>query len=141
MNRVSDGERIAVSRSLARQMMAVARELRTQPTSSEEQLWGALRNRRLDGAKFRRQQAIGPFVVDFFCAERRLIVEVDGSIHETQREHDEERQRLLEACGYHVVRVSAQAVEANVSSAMVAIKDALDRYRSPSPRDGEGVGG
>lgn len=51
------------------------------------------------------------------------------------------KQCMLEACGYHVVRVSAQAVEADVSSAIVAIKDALDRYRSPSPRDGEGVGG
>ena len=122
-------------------MLGVARELRTQPTRSEERLWGVLRNRQLDGAKFRRQQAIGPFVVDFFCAECRTIVEVDGSIHEMQREHDEERQRMLEACGYHVIRVSARTVETDLPSAIVAINDALDPYRSPSPLDGEGAGG
>lgn len=141
INGVTSVDRIAVSPSLARQMMGVAREFRTQPTKSEGRLWGALRNRQLYGAKFRRQQAMGPFVVDFFCAERRVIVEVDGPIHDTQREHDEERQYMLESCGYRVVRVSAHAVETDLSGVLLTIATALGQYRSPSPLDGEGVGG
>jgi very-short-patch-repair endonuclease len=123
---VSDVERIAVHPDIARQMMGLAREFRAQPTPSEQRLWGALRNRQLNGAKFRRQQAIGPFIVDFFCAEHRLIVEIASAIHEIQHEHDKERQRMLEASGYHVVRVSAHAVETALPSVLMAIREYLD---------------
>jgi len=92
-------------------------------------------------SKFRRQQVIGPFVVDFFCPEHRLIVEVDGTIHDTQRKHDEERQRMLESCGYAVVRVSAHAVETDLPGVLATIALSLNQSGSPSPLDGEGVGG
>jgi putative DNA methylase len=121
--------------------MGIAREFRAAPTPTEARLWAALRNRQLSGAKFRRQQQIGPFVVDFFCPEHRLIVEVDGTVHETQREHDEERQYMLESCGYRVVRLSVHAVVTDLSSVLVSIAQHLDLSRSPSPRDGEGAGG
>ena len=65
-------------------------------------MWNSLRRKRLDGRKFRRQQPIGPFVVDFFCPAERLIVEVDGPIHDSQREADRVRQQLLETLGLHV---------------------------------------
>ncbi|MGI8854343.1 MAG: endonuclease domain-containing protein [Thermomicrobiales bacterium] len=117
------GERIAVHPDVTRQMMGLAREFRVLPTPSEQRLWGALRNRQLDGAKFRRQQAIGSFIVDFFCAEHQLIVEVDGAIHEVQREHDEERQRMLEASGYRVVRVPAHAVETALPNVLIVINE------------------
>jgi adenine-specific DNA-methyltransferase len=136
-----DRDRIAVSPDVMRQMMGIAREFRVAPTPTEARLWAAVRNRQLNGAKFRRQQQIGPFIVDFFCPEHRLIVEVDGTIHETQGEHDEERQRMLESCGYHVVRVSAYAVMTDLSNVLVSIARHLDLSRSPSPRDGEGAGG
>ena len=84
-------------------MIEVARVFRKEPTSSENVVWQALRNKQLDGRKFRRQHTIGPFIVDFFCTSEHLIVEVDGLIHEEQREADAERQHLLETVGYHVL--------------------------------------
>jgi len=93
------------------------------------------------GLKFRRQHAIGPFVVDFYCAAHRLIVEVDGSIHDLQREHDIERQRLLEACGYSVLRFSVAQVEYALPSIALAITTYIQQAPSPSPLDGEGAGG
>jgi very-short-patch-repair endonuclease len=62
-------------------MVEIAREFRKQPTKSEHILWGALRGKKLDGLKFRRQQPIGTFIVDFYNSAYRLVVEVDGPIH------------------------------------------------------------
>jgi very-short-patch-repair endonuclease len=74
-----------ISPELRYKMVEIARQFRKQPTPSEAILWQALRNRKLEGRKFRRQQPIGCFIVDFFCASERLIVEVDGLIHESQQ--------------------------------------------------------
>jgi very-short-patch-repair endonuclease len=134
-------ERIPVAPDIAKQLMGIAREFRGTPTSSEARLWEALRNRQLDGAKFRRQQQIGPFIVDFFCPAQCLIVEVDGSVHDMQREHDVERQRLLEACGYRVVRVSAEAVTRDMPGVLSNIAANLSGIAPPLHCDGEGVGG
>lgn len=98
-------------------------------------LWVGLRDRAL-GAKFRRQQPIGPFVVDFFCSEHSLIVEVDGPIHAEQVEYDRERQELLEACGYRMVRVSVESVVRELGSVLERISRAL--ALPPSTLDGEG---
>jgi very-short-patch-repair endonuclease len=87
---------------------------------------------------------IGPFVVDFCAPLYHLIVEVDGAVHAGQREHDTERQYRLESAGYRVVRVSADAVESDLSGVLRAIADALNLYHSPSPllvSKGEGAGG
>ena len=81
-----------------------AREMRHELTPAESQLWNALRGRKLGGLKFRRQHPVGRFILDFFCAEYRLVVEVDGEIHATQIEHDTERTRLLGEFGYRVIR-------------------------------------
>jgi len=113
-------ERIAIPVGLHVRMVEVARDFRKAPTPSERRLWAALRRNQL-GVSFRRQQPIGPFVVDFFCASHRLIVEVDGPVHESQRERDAERQTLLEACGYHVVRVTAEDVERNLPQVIPTI--------------------
>ena len=81
-----------------------ARELRSGQTEAEDRLWQTFRAKRLDGLKFRRQVPMGPFVVDFFCPEHRLVVELDGSQHAGVIEYDERRTRWLEARGYKVVR-------------------------------------
>jgi len=60
----------------------IARQLRTEATQAEDRLWAELRSRKFRGAKFRRQHTLSRFVVDFFCAEARLVVEVDGPIHD-----------------------------------------------------------
>ncbi len=100
--RAMEPDRWTIPEALRRQMLEIAHQFRKAPTRSEALLWNALRRKRLDGRKFRRQQPIGPFVVDFFCPAERLIVEVDGPIHDSQREADRVRQQLLETLGLHV---------------------------------------
>src|SRR5689334_6104993 len=92
--------------SARRQNVPAARILRGRETSAEQLLWNELRGRRLAGLKFRRQHPIGPFVADFCCPELRLVVELDGEIHETQQERDAEREELLKAAGYHILGFS-----------------------------------
>jgi len=106
-------------------MKEVARQFRKQPTKSEALLWEALRNRQLEARKFRRQHPIGPFVVDFLCSEERLIVEVDGPIHESQRSLDAQRQELLESLGFRFVRLSSDLVENDLPAALDTIRQAL----------------
>ncbi len=106
-------------------MVEVARVFRKEPTPSEDILWQALRNRQVDGRKFRRQQPIGAFVLDFFCAEERLAVEVDGPIHASQREADQMRQELIESLGVRFVRIPAETVEHDLPAALSAIRAAF----------------
>ena len=77
----------------------ICRALRKQPTSSEDYLWQALRNRKLAGLKFLRQHPFGPSIVDFYCHEKRLVVEVDGGIHKQRdmKEKDRRTRRHPEA--------------------------------------------
>jgi len=83
---------------------AKARELRTHPTDAERRLWQKLKRRQIAGIKFRRQLPIGPYIVDFVCLERRLVVEVDGGQHLEQIPQDEQRSQWLRAQGFRVLR-------------------------------------
>ena len=89
-----------------------ARELRRHQTEAERRFWSIVRARRLEGLRFRRQQVIGPFIVDFVCLEARLIVELDGSQHhgEEHQWYDYRRTKYLQACGYRVVRFNNSVV-------------------------------
>jgi very-short-patch-repair endonuclease len=107
-------------------MLVVARSFRKQPTPTESLLWRFLRGGKIEGVRFRRQQPIGPFVVDFYCPELKLIVEVDGGIHESQRERDTERQELLEACGYEVLRFPASAIETDLRAVLISLRLHID---------------
>ncbi len=131
--------RLEVPPELHRKMIEIARQFRKEPTPSEAILWQALRGKKLDGVKFRRQQPIGPFVVDFFAPAVRLVVEVDGPIHETQREADRQRQQLLEATGLKILRLTAHEVENNLPASLQKIREAILKHRTPpSPPVGEG---
>ena len=85
-----------------------ARTLRKDQSEPERRLWSRLRNRSVEGAKFRRQQPLGPFVLDFYCLELNLAIEVDGSQHfEAYAEHyDEGRNAFLVARGVHILRLT-----------------------------------
>lgn len=100
-----------------------ARVLRAAETRSETLLWNELRDRRLLGLKFRRQHAIHNYVVDFYCDEYRLAVEVDGGIHADgeQRVRDRERQHVLESQGIRFARVAAEDVETNIEKVLKEI--------------------
>jgi very-short-patch-repair endonuclease len=126
-------ERWEIAEPLRAKMIEVARQFRKQPTPSEAILWRALRGQQFDGRKFRRQQPIGPFVVDFFCPSERLIVEVDGPIHNEQRAADRQRQELIEALGLRFVRVTAADVETNLDAVLATIRSAM---RPPLPGAG-----
>ena len=118
-------------------MTEVARDFRKEPTQGEAILWEMLRDRRLDGRKFRRQRPIGPFIVDFLCVEERLIVEVDGGIHRAQQGRDAERQKLLVAAGFRLVRISSEKVENDPLACIEMLRAALTP--GPSPACGRGV--
>ena len=126
-------------------MLEIARQFRKEPTKSEAVLWQALRGKKLDGIKFRRQQPIGYFVVDFYNSVYRLVVEVDGPIHANQVEADLARQEILEQIGLNVMRVSTEEVEKNLLSVLAKVRSKINNLklnpsRSPSPYIGEGLG-
>jgi very-short-patch-repair endonuclease len=88
------------------QILNYAREMRKEPTEAESILWSNLRNRKLKNLKFRRQQPIEGFIIDFYCESARLGVEVDGEIHlnEEQRNFDQQRTEYLAEFGIRIVR-------------------------------------
>jgi len=114
-----------------------SRALRRSPTDAEKALWLELRGRRLMGFRFRRQQPIGPFIVDFYCASARLVVEVDGGGHALERkeDRDRERDRALESEGIRVLRFWNTEVLRNMEGVLEAIVKAIGR---PSPRPSPG---
>jgi very-short-patch-repair endonuclease len=104
-----------------------ARALRNNLTDAERRLWQKLKRRQIATVKFRRQQPIGAFIVDFVCFERRVIVEVDGGQHSEQVPYDEQRTRWLEAQGYLVLRFWNNDVLGNTEAVAQAILDAVEQ--------------
>ena len=139
---VAAWDRWNVPRALKERMREVAREFRKEPTPTEARLWNALRRNALDGRGFRRQQPIGPFVVDFYCAAERLVVEVDGGVHLDQVERDRARQECLELLGLRFLRFPAAQVEHDLPTVLATIRKAMIPRDAvlPSPPVGEGPG-
>lgn len=107
-------------------MQARARQLRHEMTAAERKLWQRIRYGQLDGAHFRRQNAVGPFSVDFFCAPSKLVIEVDGDTHADRAEYDVERTRWLnEQKDYRVIRFTNDEVFRNVEAVLEKIREAL----------------
>ena len=104
--------------------VTIARKLRKTQSPPEELLWRFLRNHHLNGLSFRRQHPIGRYVVDFFCSEKSLIIEIDGDFHgeAAVSKNDAVRQAFLESEGYRVVRFAAREVMNNVNGVMQAIQ-------------------
>ena len=107
-------------------MLARARQLRREQTPAEALLWEHLRNRRLKGLKFRRQHPVGRFVADFYCAQHRLIVELDGAVHQMQGEYDALRTEELERDGYRVIRFTDNQVERDLEWVLERIAEACE---------------
>jgi very-short-patch-repair endonuclease len=103
-----------------------AQKLRAKPTDAERVSWVRLRRRQVLGYKFRRQQPLGPYIVDFVCLEKRLVVEVDGSQHQEQRTYDEARTRWLESQGYRVLRFWNNEVLAETDKVIELIAKRLE---------------
>ena len=111
----------------------LARNLRTNQTDAERLLWRHLRNRQLSGHKFRRQQIIGPYVVDFVCLENKLIVELDGGQHMENAASDSQRSAFLHSQGFRVVRFWNNELLANTEGVLYSIECELLRLPSPGP--------
>jgi len=100
-------------------------QLRKNPTPAERKLWAILRNDQLR-VTFRRQHAIGNYIPDFVCIEKKLIIELDGSQHIKQKEYDDERTKYLEAEGYKVIRFWNNAVMKEIENVVRAIQFVLE---------------
>ena len=107
-----------------------ARQMRQEPTPAEAALWQQLRRKNLGGYKFRRQHPIDRFIVDFFCREARLVIEVDGAIHEYTAEEDALRTEFLESHGLRVMRFTNEAVLQHMDGVLDAIREALANLRT-----------
>jgi len=103
------------------------RRLRDRQTDAEKALWMRLRSRQLEGVKFRRQQPIGSYVVDFVSFDRKLIVEIDGGQHNEgkTKERDEERSAWLKERGYRMVRFWNNDVLTNMEGVLERVREAL----------------
>ena len=105
-------------------------------TATEVLLWERLRDRRLAGLKFRRQHAIGRFVVDFYCHELRLVVEIDGTVHDgpERKVLDAQRQEELESLGLRFLRVRTEDVATDVAGIVSRLAYEITRLRESRSR-------
>ena len=115
-----------------------ARQLRKNPTDAERLLWQKLRFWQVDGRKFRRQQPLGGYIVDFVCLERRLIVELDGGQHADRNAYDKKRDDWLRSQGFVILRFWNHDVLNNIDGVMEQILDSLKNTPdlNPSPQGG-----
>jgi very-short-patch-repair endonuclease len=113
-----------------------ARQLRRNQTDVERKLWARLRSRQLRSFKFRRQHPIGPFITDFCCFKRRLVVELDGGQHANRTADDQKRTAFLVARGYRVLRFWDNEVMENIDGVLQRIVEVLAEpslTRNPHP--------
>ena len=102
-----------------------AGELRKELTPAERKLWSVLRGNKLNGVSFRRQHAIGNYIVDFVSIKKKLIIELDGSQHLEQTEYDEERTRYLESQGYKVIRFWNDQIEKEMDGVIKMLEEII----------------
>ncbi len=105
------------------------RELRQSSTKAEKILWEYLRNRKLDGLKFRRQHPIDKFIADFYCHEKKLVVELDGAVHDDKMnaQYDAARTYEFKVSGITVIRFRNSEVENSISFVLYKIRKATEK--------------
>ena len=138
------GIETAAHREVAPRHRGRAKSLRRNMTEAEYRMWRVVRGHRFSGFSFRRQVPIGPYIVDFVCHERRLIIELDGGQHAVSEVADAKRDRWLEEHGYRVLRFWNTDVFGNRDGVLLTILEALSGTAppsppSPSPSRGEGI--
>ena len=110
--------------------LQLAKELRREMTPGEKVLWKCLRTNQFHGYHFRRQQVIDGYIVDFYCHANGLIIEVNGDVHDKQKDYDSERDRVLLAHGFHILRISENAEVTNINAVLKKINTALSSISS-----------
>ena len=114
-----------------------AKENRNNPTEAEAALWSQLRNKQLDGYKFRQQHLIGDFIVDFVCLSKKLVIEVDGGIHKETKEYDEERTKILADRGFEVLRFKNEEVLGDIDVVLEKVSNNLAQLKDYSDQENE----
>ena len=124
------------------ELLRIAGNLRHSMTQAERMLWEHLRNRKLSGFKFRRQHPFNEIILDFYCHDARLSIELDGNIHNDnyQKERDKERTLILNRFGIKELRFSNQEIENQIEKVLEKITAYLKTFTLPSPRRGKGRG-
>jgi len=115
---------IIPGQKVTKEKLERAKELRREMTPAEKLLWKEVRANKL-GVHFRRQQVIAGFIVDFYCHQAGLVIEVDGDIHDLQKEEDARREKALSELGLRVVRFGNDEVVRNVSAVVGRIRDSI----------------
>jgi very-short-patch-repair endonuclease len=110
-----------------------ARDLRKNLTESEKILWSYIRKRQLHGMHFRRQHPYGIYILDFFCFEANLVIEIDGMIHLKHRDYDIERTKYLESSGLKVIRFNNKDIENRIDWVLSKINSLLINLPRPNP--------
>jgi very-short-patch-repair endonuclease len=105
-------------------VIAAARRLRQQPTLAERILWKELSNRQLNGLKFRFQHPVSSFIADFYCPEHRLIIELDGAIHNQQTDYDQAHTEKLQQLSYRILRFRNPEITQNLAEVLQKILSA-----------------
>jgi very-short-patch-repair endonuclease len=123
------------SPELWEQLKPLAREKRHEPTPAEDFLWQHIRGRQVASAKFRRQHTIGRFIVDFFCVQAKLVIEVDGEIHQYTQEEDAIRQEFIEAHGFTVLRFTNDEVLKHIGTVIQTISTYLKQTKANKQTD------
>jgi len=104
-------------------------------TFAEQKLWQALRGRQIEGCRFRRQHPIGPYIADFACLDKSLVIELDGGQHQERMEYDERRTAFLESLGWKVLRFWNNEVMSNLDGVLASVAEVLTAAppSQPSP--------
>ncbi|MCG2700709.1 endonuclease domain-containing protein [Candidatus Parcubacteria bacterium] len=111
----------------------IAREFRKKPTRSERMMWDKLRRNNFLGLGFRRQHVIEGFIVDFYCHKLKLVLEIDGPIHQYQIDDDCERQKIIKNKGIKIFIIKSDDVEYDIESVLKELKYFIDNNFPPPP--------
>lgn len=109
-------------------LLEASRNLKNRRTKAEKRLWSGLKGNRL-GTRFRQQQIIGNFITDFYCHEHAIIIEVDGGIHDNQKEKDQARDAFLKELGFMVVRFRNEQVFNDLKGILREIRSLIEKKR------------
>jgi Uncharacterized protein conserved in bacteria len=123
-----------------RELVRRARVLRSNMTKAEIILWSRLRSKQINGYKFRRQQPLLDYIVDFYCVDLKLIIEVDGEIHflSEKTNYDSKRNNMLKANGYNIIHLSNFEIETEINSTINKIISYISENLSPFQGDHRG---
>lgn len=135
MAKLSGGEDYPIYFGAGPELMKLAGELRKNMTPAEKLLWQKLRNRKVRGYRFRRQHPLKEFIMDFFCYEAKLVIEVDGEVHNTisQSERDQERTEILKEFGLRELRFTNMDVFENIEKVIRKIELELSKTPNNNP--------